>query len=91
MSNPDELHAVLVSSLGLIGVVKKTRHLYIYDQTRIHIDQVEGLGDFMELEVVLRSDQSLEQGQAIAEDLMLKLEVDQTDLISGAYLDQLIQ
>ena len=31
--------------------MKKQRTLYIVGQTRVHVDQVEGLGDFVELEV----------------------------------------
>ena len=58
-------------------------------QTRIHCDHVEGLGNFAELEVVLNDDQSLEEGQAIANDLMLKLGIDKNKLISGAYMDML--
>ena len=48
---------------------------------------MEGLGKFMELEVVLRPDQSDEEGQAIALDLMSKLGVEETDLLEGAYMD----
>lgn len=46
-----DLLNVLTQALGVRGVVKKTRHLYIHQQTRIHIDDVEGLGKFVELEV----------------------------------------
>ena len=38
-------------ALGVRGVVKKTRRLIMIGQTRVHIDDVEGLGTFMELEV----------------------------------------
>ena len=58
-------------------------------QTRVHCDQVEGLGDFMELEVVLDDNQTTDDGQAIAEDLMTKLGIDKSKLISGAYMDLL--
>ena len=37
--------------MGVKGEVRKRRHLFIYEQTRIHVDEVEGLGNFMELEV----------------------------------------
>lgn len=46
-----DLLTVLEMSLGIKGVVKKTRHLFLIEHTRIHIDDVEGLGKFLELEV----------------------------------------
>lgn len=42
---------ILIESNGSVGIVKKTRKLYMIDQTRVHIDDVEGLGNFLELEV----------------------------------------
>jgi len=45
------LEDILSRSIGVLGVVKKTRLLYITGQTRIHIDKVDGLGNFIELEV----------------------------------------
>ncbi|KAF9812355.1 hypothetical protein SFRURICE_005466 [Spodoptera frugiperda] len=60
--------------------------LYMVGQTRVHIDTVEDLGHFMELEVVLRPEQTLEDGQAIAQDLRTKLGVKEDDLIDCAYL-----
>ncbi|XP_012264750.2 uncharacterized protein LOC105691078 isoform X2 [Athalia rosae] len=82
---------VLAKSNGIIGAVKKVRLLYIIGQTRVHIDVVEGLGNFMELEVVLNDDQSLEYGQGIAEKLMSELGVQKKDCISGAYLDMIVK
>ncbi len=34
-------------------VVEKTRHLYLFDNTRIHLDTVKGLGSFLELETLV--------------------------------------
>lgn len=42
---------ILSSSIGVSGIVKKTRHLYVVGRTRIHIDNVDNLGNFIELEV----------------------------------------
>jgi predicted adenylyl cyclase CyaB len=84
---PENLKAALSLALGLRGVVKKTRYLYMVGQTRIHLDEVEGLGHFMELEVVMREGQSDAEGQAIAEDLMHRLGVRKEALIEGAYID----
>ncbi|KAL5475076.1 hypothetical protein EMCRGX_G027130 [Ephydatia muelleri] len=58
-------------------------------QTRIHIDKVEGLGDFIELEVVMYPEQELTEGERIAEDLMSKLGVTKEDLETQAYIDLL--
>ncbi|MGA7193337.1 MAG: class IV adenylate cyclase [Anaerolineales bacterium] len=88
-NDPENLKTALKLALGIRGVVKKTRYLYMVGQTRVHLDDVEGLGYFMELEVVLRDDQSDDEGQAIANDLMKKLSVESTDLIEGAYMDLL--
>jgi len=43
--------AALGEALGIKGVLRKRRMVYMIGQTRVHLDQVEGLGDFMELEV----------------------------------------
>ena len=88
-SDPENLKIALSLALGVRGVVKKTRYLYMAGQTRIHLDDVEGLGHFMELEVVLRAEQSDAEGQAIAEDLMRRLGVQEDALLEGAYMDML--
>lgn len=87
--DPDSLKETLLLAYGIRGVVKKTRYLYMVGQTRIHLDEVEGLGHFMELEVVMREDQNDAEGQAIAEDLMRRLGVREDALIEGAYMDLL--
>jgi len=41
---------ILSQSIGIFGIVNKTRQLYMIGQTRIHIDKVDDLGDFIEIE-----------------------------------------
>ncbi len=89
VGDPDALRAVLGEALGTGGVVRKRRTLHLVGQTRIHLDEVEGLGHFVELEVVLRDDQSAADGEAIARDLMAKLQITDEDLIDAAYVDLL--
>ena len=60
-------------------------------QTRVHCDRVKDLGDFVELEVCLRDEQTVEEGQAIANDLMGKLSIKDKDLIAGAYMDLILK
>ena len=86
-NEPENLKTALALALGVRGVVRKTRYLYMVGQTRIHLDEVDGLGYFMELEVVMREEQSDAEGQAVAEDLMRRLEVREEALIEGAYMD----
>lgn len=88
-NDPENLRRVLELAYGIRGVVKKTRYLYLVGSTRIHVDDVEGLGQFMELEVVMGDGQSDAEGQKIAEGLMASLGVERGDLIDGAYMDLL--
>jgi predicted adenylyl cyclase CyaB len=88
-SDPANLKHILELAYGIRGVVRKTRHLYLVGQTRVHLDDVEGLGQFMELEVVMQEGQSDAEGQAIAESLMASLGVERSDLLVGAYMDLL--
>lgn len=83
------LMAVLAMALGVRGSVEKVRYLYMVGQTRVHLDDVKGLGQFMELEVVLQPGQSEEEGQAIAEGLLADLGVNRADLMETAYMDLL--
>ena len=85
--DPMNLKTALSMAYGVRGVVRKTRYLYLTGQTRIHLDDVQGLGQFMELEVVMRAGQPDAEGQAIAESLMKKLGVEASDLVEGAYMD----
>jgi predicted adenylyl cyclase CyaB len=89
--DPENLKRALSLALGVRGVVKKIRYLYLAGQTPIHLDEVEGLGHFMELEVVMQEGQSDQEGQAIAEDLMRKLGIRKDALLEGAYMDLIEQ
>jgi adenylate cyclase class IV len=90
-AEPDLLRTVLGQALGVRGEVRKRRALYRVDQSRIHVDDVDGLGTFLEVEVVLTSRQDSADGKRIAEDLQKKLKVRNEDLIEEAYLDLLLQ
>jgi adenylate cyclase class IV len=56
---------------------------------RIHLDRVEGLGHFVELEAVLGPGQTAQEGRAVVDELMAKLEICEQDLIDVAYIDLL--
>src|SRR4051812_7272072 len=50
VSEPNPLKQALLHALGVHVVVEKTRELYLWGQTRVHMDEVTGLGCFLELE-----------------------------------------
>jgi adenylate cyclase class IV len=85
--DPEALHEALTRALGVTGRVRKQRWLVLAGATRIHLDRVEGLGDFLELEVVLREGQPEQQGHAQAQGLLKALGLDQEPLLAGSYLD----
>jgi predicted adenylyl cyclase CyaB len=87
--SPSTLRDALTLAYGAIGRVKKQRTVFMAGRTRIHLDNVEGLGEFLELEVVLRDGESAEAGMEEARTLMQSLGVAPTQLLSGAYLDLL--
>ncbi|XP_011494698.1 PREDICTED: uncharacterized protein LOC105359738 [Ceratosolen solmsi marchali] len=84
-----ELKHILTMANGIKGTVKKVRHLYIIDQTRIHIDHVIGLGNFIELEVVLDDTEDPNIGKEIAMKLMKDFGISENCLLSEAYLDMM--
>jgi len=89
-SKPAVTRAQLTEMFGELATVRKWRELLLIGQTRIHLDQVEGLGDFVELEVALWPGQSAEDGAAIAEVLLAGLGIAREQLMAEAYVDLLL-
>ena len=81
------LKAALAAALGIKGTVRKRRTLYLSGPTRIHLDDVDGLGTFLELEVVLADGLSVVEGEATARRMMTALGITESELVEGAYLD----
>jgi predicted adenylyl cyclase CyaB len=87
--DPEALRAALTRALGVRAVVRKTRTVHLSGRTRIHLDRVEGLGEFIELEVVLAPGEETARGVAVARELMARLEIEEDDLVEAAYVDLL--
>jgi predicted adenylyl cyclase CyaB len=79
---------VLTRSLGVIAVVKKRRTLVTLDTTRIHLDNVEQLGSFLEIEVVVGEDEALAKSRF--DTLLADLGYTPADGIRASYLDLLL-
>ena len=88
VADPDRLRAVLTAALGEAGVVEKRRRLYLLDRTRIHLDQVRELGDFVELETVLGGAPEADAQAELAR-IAAGLEIRRETLVAVAYVDLL--
>ena len=88
-TNPDALQSALALTIGQSVTVRKHRTLYLVGQTRIHLDRVEDLGSFVELEVVLAQNDTNEAGFVIAQQLVEKLGLLSAEKVAFAYADLL--
>lgn len=84
---PQAVHAVLRTILGVRGTIEKKRTLFFFEKTRIHLDEVDQLGTFLEFEVVLNTEDSPEKGIGTANALMNQLGIKEEDLIDASYID----
>jgi predicted adenylyl cyclase CyaB len=82
------MEAVLSRSLGVRGVVEKVRRLYLWRHTRIHLDEVIGLGSFMELETVVLGI-SREEAEVEAREMIAILGLDPARFLDRPYLELL--
>jgi predicted adenylyl cyclase CyaB len=86
IADADGLKQALTTALGEPRELLKTRHLFIYKSTRIHLDDVKRLGLFVELETVI-STQSLEEAKAEIAFVTRKMKLE--DAVATAYVDLL--
>ena len=84
----EEIETLLGTALGTLVKVDKTRHLFLYGATRIHLDRVENLGCFVELETVVQY-QTQEEARAEHELIKLELGLDERDPVAVSYGDLL--
>lgn len=89
VSEPTALREALTRGLGVLGRVRKRRLLLLIGPTRVHLDEVLGVGSFMELEVVLRPEQTAAEGAQEAERLMLALGLAEAQRCASSYLEML--
>ena len=89
VDQPRELLGVLLRAPGSHGTVSKRRTLYRQGRTRIHIDEVRGLGDFIEIEVVMAAGEAKEAGIEATGQLARQLQLSDAKAVEGSYLDLL--
>ncbi len=85
------LAEILGEALLVRGTIVKRREVFLVGRTRIHLDEVEGLGLFVELEVVLAEGETVKHGKEVADLLLQMLGIPETALIPIAYIDLLAE
>jgi predicted adenylyl cyclase CyaB len=80
------LKEALARALGVRTVVEKRRELYLWGHTRVHLDEVAGLGSFVELETVI-TDQTEEEAERECREVQAELGINADHLITGSYAD----
>jgi len=87
---PQELVEVLDAALGTAVVVSKRRRLFLWEGVRIHLDEVEGLGNFVEFEAVLPEAGDLATARQKLARLRHELDISDDALVSVGYADLLM-
>jgi adenylate cyclase, class 2 len=77
----------LQAALGVRVVVEKHREIYLFHNVRIHLDQVTGLGHFLEFEAVLGTKVTEDEGRRQVEQLQARFGIATADLLTGSYAD----
>ena len=90
VGDPAALREALHRALGTVVVVAKRRRLLLWDGVRIHLDDVEGLGTFLEFEAVAAPGSDLTSDRAKVERLREELAVEDDALVAGGYADLLL-
>ncbi|MGH2742073.1 MAG: cytidine deaminase [Thermoleophilaceae bacterium] len=81
------MREALDAALGTLVVVEKTRRLLLWENVRIHLDEIEGLGGFIELEALAAPDADLAAERDKVERLRAELEIADDSLVAGSYSD----
>lgn len=89
VTNPETLKAALADAYGIWCVVRKRREVYLWHNVRIHLDEVDDLGTFLEFEAVLGPEVDDQKGHAQLTDLQQRFAIKSTDLLAFSYSDLL--
>jgi homotetrameric cytidine deaminase len=90
VADVEPLREALDAAYGTLGTVAKRRRLLIWEGVRIHLDEVEGLGSYIELEAVAEAGSDLSAEHDKVERLRADLGIEDDNLIATSYSDLLL-
>lgn len=91
-SSSTDLKLTLGAALGVKVVVDKKRHIFFMENVKFHLDQVKGLGTFVEIEAIDKTGTHTEaalQEQCLYYQQLLGIQP--ADLIASSYSDMLLK
>ena len=89
--NEDDLHRLLQSALPILVEVKKSREIYFIGNIKIHIDTVQELGNFAEIEAIDETGLIPESElRRQCEELMAAFGIENHDLLTHSYSDMIL-
>jgi adenylate cyclase, class 2 len=91
VEDPEALKEVLAAALGMLVAVEKSRRLLLWRNVRIHLDQVPGLGNFIELEAVAEPDSDLSRDYENVAELRSALGITDERIVASGYSDELLR
>jgi predicted adenylyl cyclase CyaB len=89
-ADAETIRAVLTETLGILVVVVKRREIFLDHNVRIHLDEVQRLGSFLEFEAVLSDTVDAEAGQRQIVSLREQFVIADADLVRNSYSDMLL-
>lgn len=90
LERPEEMRLALSEALGVEAVVAKRRRLFLWNDVRIHLDDVEELGAFIEFEAMAQPGSDLSRENELLATLRERFELMEADLVAGSYCDLLL-
>jgi predicted adenylyl cyclase CyaB len=91
IDNGEELKSILTKAIGVKITVQKRREIYYLDHIKFHLDFLEHLGHFVEIEVMNKeNEQSLDALREVCKFYMDKLGILEDDLVNLSYSDMLL-
>lgn len=91
ISNTKKIKDLFSKILGINGKIKKRRQIYLYENVRIHLDEVETLGKFIEFEAVVDNERATDENKNKIQWLINYFNIDSSKLVESAYIDLLLK
>ncbi|MFA5403824.1 MAG: class IV adenylate cyclase [Ignavibacteria bacterium] len=86
--NPFELDKILRKLFKVQLIVNKTREIFTVNNLRIHLDRIQGVGIFLEFEIIYKS---LDEAKILMKKLMKQFNIKRTDFIKDSYSDLILK